>query len=233
MLSTARPTIARLTRPEKKARTRLSLLQAAANVFTRRGYHAATMHEVAEEAGYTVGALYSNFGGKQDLFLAMLEEHFDRQMAIYAEISSRGTTLEEKARGAADHWISFLETNPQFFPLFIEFWGLALRDPSLRKQFSARIRRHRQSLADLMLRDATELGIELPDDATESLATIIDSLGDGLALNMLVDPKSVPRELFGDFMALLFEALRQMAASGQIPGATQLKPAPMLKGKKR
>src|SRR5258708_11189245 len=121
MLSVAKDATPRLTRDQKKAQTRLQLLEAAANVFARRGYHAATVDEVAEEAGFTVGALYSNFAGKQDLFLEMLEEHFDRQVAIYAEISSRGATLEEKARGAADHWMTFLETNPQFFPLFIEF----------------------------------------------------------------------------------------------------------------
>ncbi len=61
MLSTARRRAPRLTRDEKKAQTRLRLLEAAAHVFARRGYHAATVDEVAEEAGYTVGALYSNF----------------------------------------------------------------------------------------------------------------------------------------------------------------------------
>jgi AcrR family transcriptional regulator len=225
VLSTTRRATPRLTRDEKKAQTRLRLLQAAAAVFTRRGYHAATVDEVAEEAGYTVGALYSNFSGKQDLFLAMLEEHFDRQMAVYSEISSRGTTMEEKARGAANHWITFLETNPQFFPLYVEFWGLALRDPDLRKKFSVRIRRHRDSLAGLIRRDAVDLGIELRTEDAESLATVIDSLGDGLALFMLVDPKSVPRELFGDFLAVLFAALRPMAATGQLSLAAPTRPA--------
>jgi AcrR family transcriptional regulator len=232
MLSTARRATPRLTRDEKKAQTRLRLLQAAATVFTRRGYHAATVDEVAEEAGFTVGALYSNFSGKQDLFLAMLDEHFDRQMAIYSEISSRGTTVGEKARGAADHWMTSLETNPQFFPLFIEFWGLALRDPGLRKQFSARIRRSRDSLAALMRRDAAELGIELAAEDAESLATVIDSLGDGLALFMLADPESVPRDLFGDFMAVLFEALRQMAATGQLSFAGPTRPAAKVRRKR-
>jgi len=137
----------RLTRDEKKAQTRLQLLQAAAVVFPRRGYHATSVDEVAEEAGFTVGALYSNFSGKQDLFLAMLDEHFARQMSAYAEISSRGHTVEAKARGAADHWMAFLRQNPQFFPLFIEFWGLALRDPELRRpaQLGLRARRVRKA----------------------------------------------------------------------------------------
>jgi AcrR family transcriptional regulator len=224
VLSIAKTASPRLTRDEKKAQTRLQLLLAAANVFARRGYHAATVDEVAEEAGYTVGALYSNFSGKQDLFLAMLEEHFDRQIAAYAEISSRGTTLEAKARGAADHWMAFLENNPQFFPLFIEFWGLAVRDADLRRELTGRIQGFRDSVANLMRRDAAELGIELPGEAARSLATVVNGMGTGLALYMLADPKSVPRGLFSDTLALLFEALRQMAATGQLPGAEPARP---------
>lgn len=207
----------RLTRDEKKANTRFQLLQAAATVFPRRGYHATSVDEVAEEAGFTVGALYSNFSGKQDLFLAMLEEHFARQMAVYAEISSQGHTLEAKARGAADHWMAFLTSNPQFFPLFIEFWGLALRDPDLRRQLSSRIRHFREAISDLLKRDAKELGVELPDDAADTLAMVVNSMGNGLALHMLVDPKAVPKDLFGNMLALIFEALRQMYETGGMP----------------
>jgi AcrR family transcriptional regulator len=224
MLSTARPAAPRLTRDEKKALTRLQLLQAAADVFARRGYHAASVDEVAQEAGYTVGALYSNFSGKQDLFLAMLEEHFDRQIAAYAAISSRGSTLEAKARGVADHWMAFHETNPQFFPLFIEFWGLAVRDAGLRRELTGRIHRFRDSVADLMRRDAAELGVDLGGEAATSLATVINGMGTGLALYMLADPKSVPRGLFGDTLAILFEALRRMAATGLLPGAEPARP---------
>src|SRR5258708_25386212 len=136
MLSATRSAAPRRTGDEKTAQTRLRLLEAAAHVFAGRGYHAAAVDEVAEEAGYTVGALYSNFAGKQELFLAMLDEHFDQEMAAYKEISSQRATAEEKARGSADYWMDFLETNPHFFPLFIEVWGLALRDPELREQFS-------------------------------------------------------------------------------------------------
>src|SRR5258708_4528427 len=216
MLSATRGATPRLTRGGKKGQTRLRLLEAAAEVFARRGYHAATVDDVAEEDGYTVGALYSNFAGKQELLLAMLDEHFDQEMVAYKEISSQRATAEEKARGSADYWMDFLETNPHFFPLFIEFWGLALRDPELREQFNARVRAFRSAVADLMRADAAELGLELPTDAAQSLATVVSAIGNGLALNMLADPKVVPRELFGDFMALIFTALTQMAAGGEI-----------------
>src|SRR5258708_12797827 len=146
----------------------------------------------------------------------MLDEHFDQEMAAYKEISSQRATAEEKARGSADYWMDFLETNPHFFPLFIDVWGLALRDPEVREQFNVRVRAFRSAVAELMRADAAELGLELPADAAQSLATVVSAIGNGLALNMLADPKLVPRELFGDFMALIFTALTQMAAGGEI-----------------
>jgi AcrR family transcriptional regulator len=64
----------RLTRDESKARTRSELLRAANRLFLRNGFHATSINDVAEEAGLTRGALYSNFETKDDLFLALLQE---------------------------------------------------------------------------------------------------------------------------------------------------------------
>src|SRR4051794_28382205 len=69
----------RLTRAEQTAATRTALLAAARTVFLRSGYHAATVEAVALEAGYTTGALYARFGGKADLFLALLEQRIDER----------------------------------------------------------------------------------------------------------------------------------------------------------
>src|SRR5262245_39764617 len=69
------------SRAEQQEQTRERLVDAAARVFAQRGYHAATLAEVAREAGYSTGAVYSNFAGKEDLFLALA----DRQIAGRAE----------------------------------------------------------------------------------------------------------------------------------------------------
>ena len=68
----------RVTRSERKARTRASCSLAARTVFLRRGFHGASLDEIAEEAGYTKGAVYSNFAGKDDLYLALLGAHYER-----------------------------------------------------------------------------------------------------------------------------------------------------------
>ena len=66
----------RRTRSESKVRTRTDLIAAARSVFLARGFHPATLDEIAEQAGYTKGAVYSNFAGKDDLFLALLVEYY-------------------------------------------------------------------------------------------------------------------------------------------------------------
>ena len=72
----------RRTRSDTKAQTRADLIAAARQVFLARGFHPATLDEIAEQAGYTKGAVYSNFAGKDDLFLAVLAEYYARRAEL-------------------------------------------------------------------------------------------------------------------------------------------------------
>ena len=119
----------RLSRDERKAETRTALLDAASRVFARRGYHAAAVDEVAEEAGFSTGALYSNFDGKEDLFLALLQREIERQVDAVAAVVADRETLDERARGGAEYWIEFLDREPELVLLFMEFWAFAVRNP--------------------------------------------------------------------------------------------------------
>src|SRR5215210_4606116 len=89
----------RLTRVERKAETREALLDAAGQVFARRGFHGAAVDDVAAEAGFSTGALYSNFDGKEDLFLALLAREIERQVREVSEAIAERATLDERARG--------------------------------------------------------------------------------------------------------------------------------------
>ena len=73
-----------LTPERRREMTRQHLLDAAAIVFARKGFHGATLDEVAKLAGFTKGAVYSNFKSKDDLFLALLEQKSDRSYAVTA-----------------------------------------------------------------------------------------------------------------------------------------------------
>src|SRR3954471_24870815 len=122
----------RLSRDQRKAMTRELLLDAAATVFGRRGVHGASVEEIAAEAGFTTGAVYSNFSGKEDLFLALFERHTAEEVRKYDQLFASAQTLEEQARSGAYEWMRELQREPDYFPLFIEFWAHAVRDPELR-----------------------------------------------------------------------------------------------------
>ncbi len=203
----ARPSL----RDEQKALTRRRLLDSAEAVFARRGFHGASVEEIAREAGATTGALYSNFAGKEDLFLALFEERIATDVGDYSQIVATGATSGEQARGAADHWMQILRERPDYFPLLIEFWAYAIRVPQLRARLADRFAALRSASARLVLEGAERRGISPDAEAGELMGMVINALGNGLALEKLVDPDAVPDTLYGDMLALILRALEALA----------------------
>src|SRR5436190_16256388 len=114
--------VKRPTRGERKDQTRAELIAAARLVFLRRGFHSATLEEIAEEAGYTKGAVYSNFGGKDELFLGVLDAQYERQLRTHATLMYEGATLEAGVRAAARQLAEQAQQQPEWIPLLVEFW---------------------------------------------------------------------------------------------------------------
>src|SRR2546425_848747 len=210
--TTAKPSI----REEQRALTRARLLDAAGRVFARRGFHAASVEEIAREAGATTGAIYSNFEGKEDLFLALFEEHAASQLRKYRELFARGAGLAERSGGGARDWMAYLREEPDAFPLQIEFWSYAVRDPELRPRFAARLAAFRETFAQLIEEGARDLGLDLPPGFAERMGTVVNALGNGLALEKLADPDAVPDELLGSTIALIFQTLAAAAQAGDV-----------------
>jgi len=198
-------------RDEQKALTRRRLLDAAEAVFARNGFYGASVDEIAREAGATTGALYSNFAGKEDLFLALFEERIATDFGDYSQIVAAGATFEEQARGAANHWMQILRERPDYFPLLIEFWAYAIRVPKLRERLAGRFAALRLASASVVLEGAVQLGFPPNAEAGEMLGMIVNALGNGLALEKLLDPDAVPDALYGDMLVLIFQALRALA----------------------
>ena len=210
-------------RDEQRALTRRRLLDGAEAVFARSGYHGSSVEDIAREAGATTGALYSNFAGKEDLFLALFEGRIATDVRDYSQIVADGATAEERARGAADHWMEILRERPDYFPLFIEFWAYAIRQPPLRDRLAGQFAALRSSSARLFLEGAERQGVSLSSEAGELVGLLINALGNGLALEKLADPEAVPDALFGDLLMLIFQALEALmreSPSMAGPGAT-------------
>ena len=190
-----------------KAPTREALLEAAVRVFARRGYEGARLAEVARDAGLTTGAVYSNFEGKRDLFLAALEREIARHVREVTEAVEAADTPEARIAAAAEQWSGFLTRAPDRFPLFIEYWSHAVRDPELRPEFASRFAALRETTARLLSAEAEAAGVELPLEA-EQIAIAVNALTNGIALEHLADPEGVPIDLYGPLPALLLGAVR-------------------------
>jgi AcrR family transcriptional regulator len=202
----------RLTRAERKEDTRARLLASAARVFARRGFHAASVEEVAEDAGFSKGAVYSNFESKEELFLAMVEARFqDRLAAIRAAVAEPGAPGEQ-ARRSGDSFIRTLAADPEWPAVFMEFWAYAQRDPSVRRRFAAQVGALRAAVAEILASRAAELGTELPLPA-EQLATMTFAMATGFAMERQLDPGAVPDELFGTMLEVFFAGVRERAAA--------------------
>src|SRR5271163_1891448 len=95
----------RMSREQGRANTRERLLVAARSVFARSGFHGASVEEIAAEPGFSTGALYSNFDGKEDLFLVLMEREIDEHAREIAEaVRARASMSERAARRSGRRW---------------------------------------------------------------------------------------------------------------------------------
>lgn len=206
-----KPEAKRETRAEKQVRTRAELLDTASKVFARRGYKGASVEEIAEEAGYSHGAVYSNFDGKADLFLAVLEEYMAERAQELAETQvtlAEDAPIELRARALADQWMDRFAKDRESFLLHMEFVAHAGRDPELANRFGTRSAALREAIAAYIAHYQELEGIEaaLPPD---ELALVLRALGIGLAIEALVSPDAVRQDAYGDFVELLVKLLRE------------------------
>jgi AcrR family transcriptional regulator len=199
------PTRKRLNREEKRALTQASLLRAARKVFGRRGYHGASLDEIADEAGFSKGALYYNFGGKEGLFFALLEERLEERVRLIREAFESGGTASEGLREAGRRYIDSLEQNQEWLLLYFEFWAYAIRERKHRAHLAARLREAREGVTKVIEDWAQELGIASHHEA-ERFAIAANALALGIAVEKNADPDGVPDDLFAAMLGRLFQA---------------------------
>ncbi len=194
-----------MTREQSRANTRERLLAAARGAFARSGFHGASVDEIASEAGFSTGALYSNFDGKEDLFLVLMEREIEEHAREIAEAVGARDSMAEKATGGARQWMTMIDREPELLLLFMEFWAYGVRDPRMRPKVAARFAQMRQVITKLIADGVREFDLEL-DIPAEQLALVIDALADGIARQKLADPDAVPDDLMGKVLALLLSA---------------------------
>jgi AcrR family transcriptional regulator len=198
--------IKRLTRAEKQAATRTALLASAANVFTRRGYQAATVDEITESAGYSRGAFYSNFASKEELFLTLIESRTGDNLRGIAAAFLDGDTAEERIRSGGAFLDAMVGRDRQWCVLYMEFWARAVRDPRLRRRFSKQYEMWRDGIAGMIEAQYEELGLEL-DAPPRELASGLIALFEGQVLQRLIDPDGLDDGFFTRLLLRFFGRL--------------------------
>jgi AcrR family transcriptional regulator len=194
------------TRKQRQERTRVELIEAAGRVFARRGYHGASVVEIAAEAGYTTGAVYSNFKGKEELFLALNDHELEMRLADYRTVVDAVDSPQGVEQTASGRFGDFIRDDPDWPLLFFEFWAYGARNRKLRGEFVKQRSAEVKIIAEAVERQTAEAGVELPLPA-EQVAVGIGALINGLAFERVLDPDSVPDELFGLILSRLIVGL--------------------------
>jgi AcrR family transcriptional regulator len=203
------PARARTRRPPR-SQTRKELLDAAAQVFARRGFDGASVEAVAEEAGFSTGAVYSNFDSKQDLFLSLYEERIQRRRRELTDAVAQAGGREAGLASAAAEVEQVFEVERDWFLLYFEFVLHAARNPSFAQEFQALREEGLEQLAEGLTAGLEHAGIESSVSARE-LAETIRALTYGLALDRLVQGDRGSDASLGRVLGLLFRGIRSEA----------------------
>jgi TetR/AcrR family transcriptional regulator, transcriptional repressor of aconitase len=170
----------RLTRQESRLETRTRLLESAAQLFARGGYEGASVDLIAENAGYSKGAFYSNFETKEAIFLELLDAHKRREIEALAQLLAQDIPASELVsliRNAESERVSDFD----FGLLSAEFQLQACRDRTFAKTYARLHRTHRDTMAGLVTRLFARLD-RIPPSDPKDLADIIMALTTGLSL---------------------------------------------------
>lgn len=193
---------------QRKSQTRSRLIDAAAELFARKGFHAVSAEAVAEAAGRTTGALYSHFGGKEGLLLALLEVWKERTAEeLTAEIADSADPADPATHFSA-MWGSLTRPHPDrgdsWLLLEAELWLHAARGPLLGGLLAQRYAEVRAQLGEGLADWAEATGTPLTRPPEETGALVLGVLL-GLAMQHRLDPRGIPD-------ALVVEALSALLA---------------------
>ncbi|MFD3666015.1 TetR/AcrR family transcriptional regulator [Streptomyces sp. NPDC058659] len=189
----------------RRPRTRAALLKAALEAFAEHGFHATTIEQICERAGYTRGAYYSNFASKEELFLALFDEHSDRTVRRLADAIDALTAEDYTLARLAELAARIEPDERDWYLVTTEFTLHAIRD----RQAAWVLARHDERLRAEIARGLTlvlrRAGRELIVDA-DRFARLIVALREGGLAQSYVEPAALPPgSLEREFLAPLLE----------------------------
>lgn len=216
----------RLNREESQARTRELLIEAARSEIVKKGFALASVRDVADAAGFSQGAFYSNFPDKEAILLELVQRHQTEERARIGGYLTGAQGNAASAMAAIEKWAATVNADPGFAVLAIELQLQALRSPTFATAYNELNRKHRRALGVLVTTLFELFGKQVPGDAAE-IATGFIALGRGMAI--MSDDGEARRS--GPMVVTFLKALIASAApiKGAPPSAT--KPSAKTKSK--
>ena len=191
--------VEKLTRERRRQQTRDVLIAAAAEVFAERGFEGTSLEEVAERAGFTRGAIYKNFAGKEELFFAVIERLNEHVIDAFRAVEpTSGNVKDWDFSRLAEMWRASVDVYDELFSIGVEFQLYVLRNPAARERAVGHRRKTRVLVTEFIAEFATRSGVTLRLPAS-TLAAIILAAADGLTFAARIDGE----DLFGPFLELL------------------------------
>lgn len=199
-MSPAKPRRTRPTRDEVRDR----ILDAASKVFAAEGFAGATIDAIGQAAGFTKGAVYSNFESKDELFLALLDREFEQrgeQIAIALDRSDGDTAAA--AREVSRSVLDSVRDHSDYYVLLVEYWLRAQRDPQLRERLIER----RRAAADQALHIVESTDTVPGDRRLTDIAQLVVTLNLGVAMEEVLRPRTINPDLLAKLVTALLESI--------------------------
>jgi AcrR family transcriptional regulator len=204
----------RPTRSERGAATRAALLRSASRSICERGMHGASIDLIAERAGYTKGAFYTHFAGKEELFLAMLEEKFAADLARMKVVIPGSGAPTDEVRQAAGEFLGYVDRDPEWPRLYQEFAAHAARNDVFRIEFAERQRALRIGMAELFAQWASSFDAKLVVSPAD-VAAMTFFMADGFLIDRIIDPE-LDNDLYVTMIEVFLRGLLTMADARQV-----------------
>ncbi|MGY6652856.1 TetR/AcrR family transcriptional regulator [Amycolatopsis sp. TRM77291] len=192
----------RLTRAEQQQCTHEHLLEAGRQVFSRRGFLAATVEEIAADAGYTRGAVYKHFGGKEGLWLAIIEATAEGHLAELRKTLSLATGREDVIAALAPVDVADKDA-ARWSAAAAEVLAATAQRPETAALVAAIQRRHDDEVVSLLAEHTRRLRLE-PALPLHEAVVMLGALGIGLALRQAVAPAADPAAILTHVLDSVF-----------------------------
>jgi len=196
--------VEKLTPERRRELTRTTLIDAAADVFAKRGFHAASLEEIAETAGFTRGAIYKNFENKEELFFAVIERRIDAQLTAFRDALRDDSTAATDPGRLAAIWEDALAFDKDWFTLDLEFRLYAMRNDDARERWVAHEHEFRKLVAHFIEEMQKALGTSTTIDA-DTMAGIVIPASQGFWQWAALDPDQA--RLYTAFLDVLIRGV--------------------------